>query len=306
MTPLHRFEELVSYFSSHSHKCIVAIVCPSDEASRYVIDRCLNENLADFIITDMTNNIASYHEWKQAYNDRVTLLECDDIKSCADEAVKSVKEGNADVLMKGIINTDVLMHSVLNKDTGLLQSGNIMSHATLAEIPGYNRLLLFSDATVIPYPDLSQFEAMIRYDISIAQALGITVPKVALIHFTEKTNPKFPVTTAYNQIIEDCHNDKFGNVKIAGPMDVKTAVDYESAVIKGIINDVSGNADILIFPDLEAGNTFYKTISCFSHSTMAGIITGAEAPIVLPSRADTPASKFHSLVLACITAKKLK
>lgn len=306
MTPLHKFDDLISSFYKHSHRSIVAIVCPSDEASQYVVSRCLNENLADFLITDTAENLPKYSSWVNTYGSRVKLIECNDTKSCANKAVQLVKNGSAEVLMKGIINTDVLMHSVLNKEVGLLPPETIMSHVTVAEIPGYDKLLMFSDATVIPYPDQNQIEAMIQYDVKLANALGITTPKVALIHFTEKINPKFPITTTYSQIIAKCNSGLFGNVKIAGPMDVKTAVDIESATIKGIVNDVAGYANILIFPDLEAANTFYKTISCFSHSTMAGIITGAEAPIVLPSRADSATSKYHSLVLACYSAQVYK
>ncbi len=206
--------------------------------------------------------------------------------------------------MKGAINTDNLLRAVLDKQNGLLEPGHVLSHLTAAEIPSYHKMLFFSDAAVIPQPDLHQLESIINYDTDVMRSLHIKEIRIALIHFTEKTNPKFINTVYYGQLKQMNTEGHFGaSTMIEGPMDVKTACDRHSAEIKHIDSKVAGDADLLIFPDLVSANTFYKTISLFCKATMAGMICGASAPIVIPSRADSAISKFYSLALACTALK---
>lgn len=282
----------------------VALVCPSDEASVYVVERCLTNHLASFTLIDHAPCNATLASLIELHPGEAEFIETSDADAAAALGVELVRGHRADVLMKGIINTDNLMRAVLNKEHGLLIPGAVLSHIAMAETPTYGKLLMFSDATVIPAPTLQQFEAMITYDVALAHALGVTEPKVALIHFTEKTNPRFPVTTDYAELRRKCAEGIFGNAMIDGPMDVKTAVDAHSSAVKGIHSPVCGDADILIMPDLEAANTFYKTLSCFAGATIAGMISGATAPVVLPSRADSPESKFYSLALACVSVAR--
>ena len=126
------------------------------------------------------------------YPDHVKVYEATSPDKAAQEAVSLIREGHADVLMKGIINTDNLLRAVLNKEHGILPKGNVLSHITVAQIPTYKKLLFFSDAAVIPRPTLEQFEAMLLYDLEVCRRMGIEAPRVALIHCTEKVNEKFP------------------------------------------------------------------------------------------------------------------
>ena len=128
------------------------------------------------------------------------------------------------------------------------------------------------------------------------------MPSIALTHCTEKTSEKFPITISYQEVKKYAAEGRYGNVCIDGPMDVKTACDAESGAIKGIASPVVGNADILIFPDIEAGNTFYKTLTYFAHATVTGMLAGTTAPVVVTSRADSADSKFYSLAVACLKA----
>ncbi len=300
MNPIKNFNELVTRFRSIEGNVRVAIVCPDDEASQHVIGRCLDERLADFTIITCATDTGHYTAEAEKHPGHVTLLHAASPDEAARYGVELVRSGKADVLMKGIINTDNLMHAVLDKTCGLLPPGNVLSHITLAQIPTYHKLLMFSDATVIPSPNLAQLDAMVRYDTALCHALGISRPKVALIHFSEKINPKFQNTIDYQDIKQRALAGAYGDILIDGPLDVKTSVDLHSCEVKGLASPVAGDADILIFPNLEAGNSFYKTLSFFGHATMAGVISGASSPIVLPSRADSAESKFYSLALACI------
>ena len=300
MEPITNFEDLLVRFRTMKQKKNVAVVSPNDEHTVDVVKRCLNDGLAKFHLVCDGHNMEAVETLAAAWPEAVSVHQCADADSAAAKGVELVRDGRAEVLMKGTINTDNLLRAVLNKECGLLPKGRVMTHASLIDVPGYDKLILFSDAAVIPRPNYEQFCSMLHYDIAICNSLGIEQPKAALIHFTEKVNDKFAHTLDYKRIREEAAEGMFGNAVVDGPMDVKTACDTHSAIIKGIKSPVAGHADILIFPTLEAGNTFYKTMTFFCHAKIAGIICGTAAPVVVPSRADSSESKFYSLALACL------
>ena len=236
---------------------------------------------------------------RQISPEHVEIVEAESPEDASVKGVTLIHEGKGDVLMKGLVNTDVILRAVLNKEYGLLPKGTIMSHLTVAETPFYNKLLFFSDVAVIPHPTLEQFDAMVRYDVEICRKLGIEKPRVALIHFTEKVNPKFQHTLDYEELKRRAAEGVYGEVIIDGPMDVKSACDLESCKDKGIETPIAGQADVVIFPNIESGNTFYKTMSLFGKSINAGILCGTSVPVIITSRADTGLSKYYSLALAC-------
>ena len=190
------------------------------------------------------------------------------------------------------------------EENGLLIPGRTLSHITATQIPQYGKLLLFADAAVIPHPDTEQFDAILKYALDTFRRLNghDRTPRVALIHCTEKTNAKFAHTLSYAELRRRATEGRYGRMLIDGPMDVKTACDSESARIKGLTSEVTGNADILIFPNIEAANTFYKTITLFAGATTAGMLCGAVAPVVIASRADSAEAKMCSMLLACSLA----
>lgn len=278
----------------------VVVVCPNDPHTEYVITRSLHEGFADFLLVADTPHLLNSEYIRLQYPDHVKVYEATSPDKAAQEAVSLIREGHADVLMKGIINTDNLLRAVLNKEHGILPKGNVLSHITVAQIPMYKKLLFFSDAAVIPRPTLEQFEAMLRYDLEVCRRMGIEAPRVALIHCTEKVNEKFPHTLDYVTLKERAAAGAYGNMYLDGPMDVKTACDAHSGEVKGISSPVVGHADLLIFPNIESGNTFYKTVSLFGDANMAGMLRGTASPVVVPSRADSGNSKYYSLALACV------
>ncbi len=262
----------------NENKPKVAIVNPADDHTKEVMQRAMDENVAEFV---------------SFYGDDASV-----------RAVECVRSGNADLLMKGAVNTDVLLRAALDKERGILQKGRVMAHIAVASIPGRERPIIFSDAAVIPRPDICQMDAIVRYTVEAARNLGIAIPKVALTNFTEKENPKFPQTAVYQEMRLRAGEGLYGDVVIGGPMDVKTALDSESGSIKGINSPVVGNADILIFPNIEAGNTFYKTLTLFAHATIAGWLAGTQVPVVVTSRADSVESKYYSLITAIKMTKR--
>lgn len=277
MKQIHDFHAMIERLRFIDKKPCVAVVCPEDEHTQQVIERFEREKLARFLCFD------------------------GDPQQAAREAVRAVRRGEADVLMKGLVSTDVLLRAILNKQEGLLLPGSVMSHVAVCEIPDYPKLLVCSDVAVIPRPTLHQFDAIVRYGVEICRCIQPNTTRIALLHCNEHVSEKFPVTLDYEQLKANASEGRYGNVVIEGPMDVKTACDAESARIKGVAGTVAGDADMVVFPDIEAGNTFYKTITHFAHARTACMLTGTTAPVVLPSRSDSSECKYYSLALACLS-----
>ncbi len=301
MNPIQNYQQLSCYLQSLNGRKHVVVVCPHDQHTEYAVKRALEEGFADFLLVADKRYVQQARRIYEQYPNRVTVFEAEDMNEASCKAVALVREGKADVLMKGIVNTDVLLKAVLDKEKGLLPAGKVLTHVSVAQVPTYPKLLFFSDAAVIPHPTYEQFKAMISYAVNICHRFGLDEPKVALVHCTEKVNEKFPHTLDYVRLKDDASCGTFGRMSIDGPMDAKTACDLHSAYIKGLNSSVVGNADVLIFPNIESGNTFYKTISLFARADMAGILQGTVCPVVVTSRSDTSVSKYYSLAMACIT-----
>lgn len=294
------FKSVIQLLKETHARKRVALVCPNDSHTQYVIERALREETADFLLVSGGHILPAIAEMARQHPARIQVAEADSPDEAARQAVVAVRQGEADVLMKGTINTDNLLRAVLNKEWGLLRPGSVMSHVAVAQIPSYSKLLVFSDAAVIPRPTLDQFDAIVRYTVATSRRLGVAQPKVALIHCTEKVSEKFPHTLDYEELKRRALRGDYGDMYIGGPMDVKTACDAESGQLKGIVSPVVGQADVLVFPNIESGNVFYKTISQFAGATSAGMLCGTTAPVVVASRADSGESKYYSLAMACV------
>ncbi len=229
--------------------------------------------------------------------------ETSDVKS-VQKAVEMVREGKADVIMKGLVSTDKYMRAILNKEKGLVDPNSILSHVVVMECPGYHKLLVVSDVAVIPLPDLNQKIAMVKYVTSTAKALGVTNPKIAMIAPTEQVLPKLQSTVDAAIISKMAERKQICPDHIVdGPMALDVAIDKESAAIKKITSPVAGDADCLVFPNLEAGNVFYKTNTKICKSSQGAILVGAKVPSVLSSRGDSTETKLNSIALAALLAE---
>jgi phosphate butyryltransferase len=278
----------------------VAVVWAADRNSQVSVARALEIGFIEAIFVGCQAEVEA-NESIMRYASHVSFIPADDRDEAARISVKLVRDGGADILMKGLINTDNLLHVVLNKETGILPRGHVLTHITAARLPEYEKLLFFSDSAVIPYPTQDQRIQQIRYMLYVCRALGIEEPKISLIHCTEKVNEKyFPFTVGYREIVGMAERGEFGRCIIDGPLDLKTSVSPESMRIKGIKSPIGGDADALIFPDIEAANVFYKSITLFLGVETAGVLQGTMAPVVLPSRSDSKLCKFYSLALAAI------
>lgn len=213
-------------------------------------------------------------------------------------SVKLVHEGKAQIIMKGLIGTDKYMKAILNKDFGLLPPKRVLSHVSVIEAPSYHKLLIVGDVAVIPAPDLHQKTVICQYLIHAARSLGVEKPKLAVVSATEKTNIKMPSCVDGAILSKMAERGQIKNAIIEGPLALDVAIDKESAEIKGIFNEVAGDADCLLFPSIEAGNIFYKTITKLMKAELGAFVAGAKVPAILPSRGDSESCKLNSIVLA--------
>ena len=300
METIKSFEDMVIHLAQRNDRKRVAVVWAADRNSQVSVARALEIGFIEAIFVGCQAEVEA-NESIMRYASHVSFIPADDRDEAARISVKLVRDGGADILMKGLINTDNLLHVVLNKETGMLPRGHVLTHITAARLPEYEKLLFFSDSAVIPYPTQDQRIQQIRYMLYVCRALGIEEPKISLIHCTEKVNEKyFPFTVGYREIVGMAERGEFGRCIIDGPLDLKTSVSPESMRIKGIKSPIGGEADALIFPDIEAANVFYKSITLFLGVETAGVLQGTMAPVVLPSRSDSKLCKFYSLALAAI------
>lgn len=225
----------------------------------------------------------------------------DSIEACR-MAVKLVSEGRADMLMKGLVQTADILKVVLDKEIGL-RYGRTLSHVAVFESP-YNRLILLTDAAMNIAPDLKAKIDIILNAVDVARAIGIDAPKVAALGAVETVNTDMQATLDAAVLSKMSERGQIKGVIIDGPLALDNALSIEAARHKGIISPVAGNADILLVPDIEAGNMLYKSITYIAKRKIAGIIMGAKKPIILTSRSDSSESKFNSILLASIAANK--
>lgn len=223
-----------------------------------------------------------------------------DKKDAALVSVKLVSKQSTAILMKGLIQTKTLLAEVHNKAHGLY-TGDFISHIGVLDIPNHHKLLFISDAAYNVDPSVDDKIKIIDNTVNFVTTLGIFKPKIAIISAFETVNEDIPSTIEAHQIVDALKDDE--RFYIGGPMSIDIAVSHEAAETKGIKHVVAGDADILIFPNIEAGNTFYKSTTFFGNSTPVGLILGASNPIVLTSRSDSYKSKLYSIALAVVSTE---
>jgi phosphate butyryltransferase len=235
-------------------------------------------------------------------NQYTIIAESDDVKA-VEIAVKAVHNGEYDVLMKGVVPTDKYMRGILNKEWGLLPAGTTLSHITVLQIPAYHKLLIVSDVAVLPLPSLEQKKQIAKYLVQTANTLGIEEPKVALLAPSEQLLPKVVSSVEAAALSEMGQNGELAKALYQGPLALDVAIDPESVKIKKLTGPVAGDADCLLFPNIESGNVFFKACTKFGGAELAAMVAGPTAPCVLTSRGDTALTKKYSIALACLAAR---
>jgi phosphate butyryltransferase len=300
MDSISSFAELTEHLKNVNCRKRMAVANAVDSHTLDAVFQAVDLGIVEaFLIGDVAS-IESPRLFEHNPSPFIHIIDVPEVQLAAIEAVRMVKSGEADILMKGLVTTDVLLRAVLDKEKGILQQGKVMSYNAAMEIPNYRKLIFFTDPVVIPSPNLVQRTAMIKYAINTANKFGIRRPKVALIHATEVANPKIQYMQDYLDIMQMWRDGEFGDVIMDGPLDIFLALDAERGSIKNVPSPVLGDADILIFPNFECANTFYKGLALFAGAQMGGLLQGTDKPVVLASRSESTLSKFYCIAMACV------
>ncbi|MGL5643000.1 MAG: phosphate butyryltransferase [Paraclostridium sp.] len=301
---MRSFNDVIKYAKERGPKTI-SVACSQDKEVLIAVDMARKEGIANAILVgdiEETKHIASELNIDLDYYD---LIDEKDLAQASLKAVSLVSEGKADMVMKGLVDTSIILKAVLDKEVGL-RTGNILSHVAVFDVKGYDRLFFITDAAMNLAPDLKGKKQIIENACIVAHALDIEEPKVAVICAKEKVNPKMQDTVDAKNLEDMCKNGEIKGCIVGGPFALDNAVSEEAAKHKGIDHPIAGKADILLAPDIEAGNILYKSLVFFSESKNAGVIVGAKAPIILTSRADSEETKLNSIALGVLMAAKVK
>ena len=224
----------------------------------------------------------------------------DELKSVA-QAVQMINDGEGDFLMKGLCSTDKFLRAILNKEKGLLPAKGTLTHCTTLEIPSYHKFLFVGDVAVIPAPDFKQKQTIMEWLVKTAKAVGVQTPKVAILAATEQVLPSQPASVEAAMLSKMVERGQIKGCVADGPLALDVAIDMESVQIKGLVSPVAGDADCILFPNIESGNVFYKANSKLVPGVrQAGLLVGAKVPCVLSSRADSIDTKLNSIAIAAM------
>ncbi|MFB6728085.1 phosphate butyryltransferase [Bacillus mobilis] len=298
-----KLEHLIDQAAGQPKKTVAVAVAEDHEVIEAVA-KAITLQLAQFRLYGNQEKIMGMlQEHGLQTSEHIEVIAAASSAEAAELSVKAVRNGEADVLMKGNIPTANILKAVLNKEWGL-RKGSVLSHVAAFEVPNYDRLIFVTDAAMNIAPDVTQKAAIIQNTVEVARAIGIDLPKVAPIAAVEVVNPAMQATIDAAMLTQMNRRGQIKNCIVDGPLALDNAVSQIAAEHKGIVSDVAGKADILLVPTIEAGNVLYKSLVYFADAKVGAMIAGAKAPIVLTSRADSAETKVYSLALAVATASK--
>ncbi|MCG2768050.1 MAG: bifunctional enoyl-CoA hydratase/phosphate acetyltransferase [Chloroflexota bacterium] len=277
----------------------VAIAAAEDDEILLAAQEAEGRGLADCVLIGDRVGIRVLAKEHGVDISRMMIVHEPDNRIAAQKAMELVRMGHADIAMKGLVKTGMFLKAALDKESGL-RTGRLLSHVGVFEIPDFGRLLFVTDAGVVVAPTMEQKIEIVQNAIFVAHELGIEEPKVAVLAATEMVNPRIPTTLDAANLSKMADRGQIRGGLVDGPLALDNAISPESAAIKGIKSQVAGYADILVAPDVEAGNMLAKAITCFAGAKMAGIVVGARAPLVVASRSDPRETKLVSMALGVL------
>ncbi|MFA7634437.1 MAG: phosphate butyryltransferase [Bacillota bacterium] len=297
---LATFDEVVAR-AKQRPSAKVAIAAAQDRDVLEAVQMAREIGMGEFVLVGDEELIASMASQTGLRLSDLEVLHEPDPRIAALRAVELVSSGQAGILMKGLIPTADFLRAVLNKEVGL-RTGRLLSHVAVFKSPRYDRLIYMTDGAMVVAPTLQDKVQIIQNAIGVAHKLENEMPKVACIAAVEVVNPDMPETVDAAALAKMSDRGQISGCIVDGPLGLDNAVCRESAEHKGVGGPVAGRADILLAPNIVAGNVIYKTLVYFGQVETAAVVTGARAPIVLTSRSDSPEARLNSLALAIATS----
>ena len=300
------FQELLSKLSSCGRKTL-SVACAQDTAVLEAVKEAHELGIIDAVLVGDEAKIREIANEIKMDCSQFTIINEPDSDKAPLTAVQLVHDGKADMYMKGILPTKNFLKSVLNKEVGL-RTGKPLSHVCVFEVPGIDRLLFLSDVAFIPYPTLEDKKHIIEYDVDVANACGVENPKVAPLAAVEVVNPKMPCTVDADELRKANEAGEIKGCVVDGPLSLDIALYPAAAKEKGAEDrPAAGKADILLFPDIHAGNLVYKTMVHMVPGLKNGnVLVGTAAPVILTSRSDSKETKVYSIALAALLAEHMR
>ena len=298
------FEEVLKKVKEQEMKK-VAVAVAQDEPVLEAIRDAKTQGIADAILVGDEEEIKSIALKIGMKIEDFEIVNEPNVQKATLKAVELVSTGHADMVMKGLVDTATFLRAVLNKEVGL-RTGKVMSHVAVFEIPGFDRLLFLTDVAFNMYPELKEKVDIINNAVRVARAVGVELPKVAPVCAVEVVNPNMQATIDASLLSKMNDRGQIKNCIIDGPLSLDLAISEEACKHKGVSGPVAGKADILLLPNIEAGNIMYKTLTYSTNSKNGCILVGTSAPVVLTSRADPYETKLYSIALAALLANPKK
>jgi phosphate butyryltransferase len=296
--PIRSFEQL-KYEAAWLGAKRVAIAAAANAESLAAAHEAQLLGMAHCILVDDQHKLMQIAEREQIDITDMTIIDIADHQEAAKTVMQMARSGEAEVVMKGALETAIFLRAALDRDSGL-RVGKLFTHVGIFEIPGFNRLLFVTDAGVIVAPDIYQKMEIVQNAIDVALKLGIEQPKVAILAAAELVDPKITTTIDAANLSKMAERGQIRGGLVDGPLALDNAISESSARIKGIRSPISGQADILVVPDIEAGNLLAKALTYFGHAEMAGVVAGGCVPMVVTSRSDSHTTKLVSIALGIV------
>jgi len=301
--PITKLAQMFDVLKSKTKKRLIAAYA-NDAHTIGAVSGAVDKGIVDAILVGDEATIKKVcDEYKIDIKKFKIVQEADEWKATL-KAVELINKGEGEILMKGLVTSDKYMRAILDKEKGLMSGPKaILSHVTCIETPKYPKLIIVADVAIIPAPDLTQKIAMTNYLIQTAHALQIDNPKVALLAATEQMMPGMQACVDAAIISKMADRGQIKGALVDGPLAMDVCVDKESCEIKKLKSPVAGDADCILFPNIESGNVFFKTNTKLCGGELGAVVFGAKVPCILTSRGDSELTKLYSIALAATLAK---
>lgn len=296
------FDELVAKVKGCPDRKRMAVAAAGDEHTLEAVLHARKEGIIEPVLVGDKPVIVKILEQLGETVPEEDIYDEAELSAACEKAVSLVREGKADFLMKGKVDTGVILKAVVNKEHGL-GKGGVMSHFTMFEVPTYHKILLPVDGGMVTYPTLEQKKAIIENTVGALRDMGYECPKVGVLSCIEKVNPKMPETVDARELQEMNERGEIAGCIVEGPISYDCAVNREIAQLKGLDSRIAGDVDVLVAPNIHAGNIMGKMLTCTCNAKLAGFVVGARCPIVLTSRGSSAEEKYLSIVISAAAAR---
>jgi len=293
---LKNFDDLRNKVMKIKEKKVIALACAADAASLEALRDASRELAVDYLLIGDTGAILETASKANFDIDQEKIIQANDEAAAAEIAVNLVRDGRADILMKGKMQTAALLKAVVDKEKGI-RTGGLMSHLAVLECPAYQKLMYITDGGMVTQPDVEQKRAILQNSVDFLRQMGYAEPKAAILAAVEAVNPKMQETVDAAALAEANKSGEIAGCIVEGPLSFDLAISAESAKTKGVESRVAGDADIFLLPDIAAGNIMSKALIYLAGAKMAGCILGAKAPIIVVSRGAGAEEKMLSILL---------